>query len=119
MVEVCRQRLQNAQENLAHARNQESLAIRADEDVKAAMDTLRTHLNGLADKPHAFHEKLNRMGADELKTNRKRRDVSESARARQIELKEAETQLAVAETNLKATEKKLAEVDEQIARLPS
>lgn len=117
-VQAHRQRLQNAQENLAHARNQESIAVYADEDLKAAISTLRTNLNGLTGKPRALHERLDRMGGEQLQTCRKRRDLSEVARTRQTELREAETQLAVAETNLKATEKKLAEVDEQIAGLP-
>jgi hypothetical protein len=109
----------DAQTNLQVARNREQVDIQKDEDIKAKMRELTDHLNGLTEKPQFLLDKLSRLGVEQLATYRTRQAQSEIVRARQRELTDAQTQLAVAQINLQASDNDVAAIDAQIREVQS
>jgi len=92
----------------------EQVAVQKDEDIKAKMQDLRDHLNGPTEKPQFLHDKLSRLGEEQLITYRERIAHGEIVRQRQRELTDAQTRLSVAQMDLQASDKDVREIDAQI-----
>ena len=86
----------------------------ADDQIQGEMKALRDHLNGQIEKPQVLIEKLNRLGAAQLDTYRKRRDASEITRSRQQELSEAKIELVVAQKNIETLSAQIQDINAQI-----
>ncbi len=78
------------------------------------MRELTDHLNGLTEKPQFLHDKLSRLGTEQLETYRERQAHGEIVRQRQHELTEAQTALSIAQLDLQASDKDVAAIDAQI-----
>jgi hypothetical protein len=104
----------DAKIGLQRAQNQERFAIQKDEDIKAKMQELTNHLNGLTDKPQFLLDKVSRLGTEQPGTYRERQAQSEIVRQRQRELMDAQTRLSIAQMDLQASDKDVAVIDVQI-----
>jgi len=105
--------------NLQMAQTRAQIAVRKDEDIKAKMDELKNHLNGLTEKPQYMLDKLIRLGADQLGTYRERQAENEIVRQRQRELADAETRLSIAQTELQRSDNDVHEIDARIREVQS
>jgi len=105
--------------NLQMAQTRAQIAVRKDEDIKAKMDELKNHLNGLTEKPQYMLDKLIRLGADQLGTYRERQAENEIVRQRQRELADAETRLSIAQTELQRSDNDVHDIDARIREVQS
>jgi hypothetical protein len=78
------------------------------------MRELTDHMNCLTHKPQFLHDKLSRLGAEQVVTYRERQAQNEIVRERQRELTDAQTKHAVAQINLQASDKDVRDMDAQI-----